>query len=52
MTWILSENQEPPQKYHAIRCFTCECKVLSKAYLRFHRGHELHYVNAKNEITD
>lgn len=51
-TWVYRQDQEPPKKFHSIRCFTCGYKVLSKSYLRFHKGHSVHYVNAQGDIDE
>lgn len=52
MTWIKATVEQTRQRYHAIKCFTCEKVLPSRAWLKHHMGHEVHYVDAKGQIND
>jgi hypothetical protein len=50
--WVKGFTQPKMERYYAIHCFTCHCDVDGKSALRRHKGHDVHYVNAKGEIDE
>ena len=38
--------------YHAIKCFTCDKVLPSRAYLRQHMGHSVHYIDKDGKIDE
>lgn len=52
MTWEKGVAESPRKTYHAIKCFTCEKVLPSRAWLKHHMGHSVHYIDAKGQIND
>lgn len=51
MTWNAESNTER-KRFKAIRCLTCSKDVPSRASLRFHKNHDVRYVNLDGTIAD
>lgn len=49
---IHSQVTEKYPRFHRIRCFDCQVDIRSKALLKRHRGHEVHYIGLDGQIED